>query len=102
MLCIEQIRPTTIVCQGGGTSVLVQVIREIQWTEGVRMNIQIEEIGMIIINDARASETYVEMGQTAANERGPNHQDETTVTVEIRQLSRRYTDESTHRCYARQ
>ena len=63
------------------------------------MTIKIEEIGMIVINDARASETFVEMGRTAANERGPNHQDGTTVTVKIRPLSRRYTDESTHRCY---
>ena len=70
--------------------------------EGIWMTIKIEEIGMVVINDTGASETFVEMGRTAANERGPNHQDGTTVTVKIRQLSRRYTDESTNRCYARQ
>ena len=54
MLCIEQIRPTTIVCRDGGTSVLVEVIQVIQGIEGIRMTIEIEEIVMIIINDARA------------------------------------------------
>ena len=102
MLCIEQIRPTTIVCQDGGTSVLAQVIREIQEIEGIWMTIEIKMIEVIIINDAGASETFVEMGRTAASKRGPNHQDETVVTVKICQLSRRYTDDSTHRCYAHQ
>jgi len=32
---MEQIRPTTIVCRDGGTSVLVQVIQEIQGIEGI-------------------------------------------------------------------
>jgi len=82
--------------------VLAQVIREIQGIEGIRMTIKIEEIEVIVINDEGASETFVEMGWTAASERGPNHQDETVVTVKVRQLSRRYTDDSTHRCYARQ
>ena len=99
MLCIEQIRPTTIVCRDGGTSVLAQVIREIQGIEGIRMTIEIEEIGMIVSNDAGASEKFVETGRTAANERGPNRQDVTAVTGKIRQLSRRYTDEGTHQCY---
>ena len=49
---------------------------------------------MIVINDAGASKTFVEMGRTTANERGP--------TGKIRQLSRRYTDEDTQQCYARQ
>ena len=102
MLCIEQIRPTTIVCRDGGTSVLVEVIQVIQGIEGIQMTIEIKEIVMIVINDARASETFVEVGWTAANERGPDHRDGTTVTVKIHQLSRRCTDESTHRCCVRQ
>ena len=63
VLCIEQIRPTTIVCRDGGTSVLAQVIREIQGIEGIRMTIEIEVIEVIVINDARASETFVKMGR---------------------------------------
>ena len=102
VLCIEQIRPTTIVRGDGGTLVLVQGIREIQEIEGIRMTIEIKMIEVIVINDAGASETFVEMGRTTANERGPNRQDVTAVTGKIRQLSRRYTDEDTQQCYARQ
>jgi len=102
VLCIEQIRPTTIVCRDGGTSVLVEVIQAIQEIEGIRMTIEIKEIVMIVIDDAGTSEAYVEMGRAAANERGPDHRDGTTVMVKIRQLSRRWTDESTHRCCVRQ
>jgi len=57
---------------------------------------------MIVINDARASETFVEVGRTATNETGPDHQDGTTVMVKIRQLSRWCTDKSSHRCCVRQ
>jgi len=102
VLCIEQIRPTSIVCQDGGTSVLVEVIQAIQVIEGIRMTIEIEEIVVIVSNDARASETFVEVGRTAANEMGPDHRDGTTVTVKIHQLSRQCTDENTYRCCIRQ
>ena len=66
------------------------------------MTIEIKVIEVIVINDARASETFVKMGRTAANERGRNHQDVSAVTGKIRQLSRWYTDEGTHQCYVRQ
>ena len=59
---------------------LVQGIREIQGIERIRMTIEIEVIEVIVTNDARASGTFVKMGRTAANERGPNRQDETAVT----------------------
>ena len=57
---------------------LAQVIREIQAIEGIRMTIKIEEIEMIVINDAGASETFVEMGRTAANE---NRQDLSLIHI---------------------
>ena len=102
VLCIEQILPTTIVRHDVGASVLVEVIQVIQEIKGIRMTIEIVEIVMIIIeSDAGASETFVKMERGAANERGPGHRDGTTVTVRIRQLSRRWTDGSTHRCCVR-
>ena len=81
---------------------LVEVIKAIQVIEGIRMTIEIEEIVMIVIDDTETSETYVKVGRIAANKRGPNHRDGTTVTVKIRQLSRQCTDKSTHRCCVRQ
>jgi len=98
VLCIEQIRPTTIVCRDEGASVLAEVIQEIQEIKGIWMTIEIEEIVMIVVeSDAGASETFVEMERATTNERGPSHRNGTTVTVRIRQLSRQWIDESTHR-----
>ena len=74
VLCIEQIRPTTIVCRDVGASVLAEVIQEIQGIEGIRMTIGIVEIVMIVTDsDAGASEMFVKMERAAANERGPGH-----------------------------